>query len=55
MGGSGSLSQSEGNRQSGDEAQQGGPAGSTQTPRDREAEKEVPASDARTSQKSDRG
>jgi hypothetical protein len=55
MGGSGSLSHSEGNRQSGDEGQQGGQAGSMQAARDRAAENEVPPSDARPAHKSGRG
>jgi hypothetical protein len=55
MGGSGSLSHSEGNRQSGDEGQQGGQGGSVQTARDREAEKEVPPGGPRGAHKSDRG
>lgn len=53
--GSASLSHSEGNRQSGDEVQQGGQAGSTQAARDREAGKEAPPGGARRSSKNDRG
>jgi hypothetical protein len=48
VGGTGSLSQ-------GKQSSRGGPGGSMQSERDQAAEKEVPPSDARISQKSDRG
>jgi hypothetical protein len=53
--GGASMSHSEGNRQSGDKAQQGGQAGSVQGAGEHEGGKESPPAGARGSSKGDRG